>query len=346
MGFFASQLPNIIEWEQYNENMIFWKWNNNEIKRGTRLIIRPGQDAIFMSNGKIEGVFADEGSYDIESEIVPFLSNLKGFKFGFNTGMRAEVLFINTKEFTVKWGTKNAINIPAPNLPGGMPIKSFGTFSCKVSDYQALIDKVAGIKKEYLVDDVKERIVSMLDQTFMNWVVKEGKDVFNIQANAAEISNGIKDDLDMEMQKIGISITAFAISSVSYPKEVQEMATKAASQSMFTDMGKYTQMAMADSIASNIANNQGGGGGGTSSGIASDVMNMQMGMMMGQQMVNHMAQTQNMMNQQQMPQQNMQQQNMQQPGNQNHQLAKFCPNCGSQNPGSNFCPNCGYKLIL
>ena len=26
--------------------------------------------------------------------------------------MRAEVLFVNTKEFTVKWGTKNPISIP------------------------------------------------------------------------------------------------------------------------------------------------------------------------------------------------------------------------------------------
>lgn len=345
MGIFTNQLPNVVEWEQYKDDMIFWKWDNKEIKKGTRLIIRPGQDAIFMANGKVEGVFSDEGSYDIESQIIPFLSTLKGFKFGFNSGMRAEVLFINTKELTVKWGTKNAINIPTPNLPGGMPIKSFGTFSCKVSDYQALIDKVAGVKKEFTIEDVKERIMSMLDQTFMKWVVKEGKDIFNIQANASEISNGIKNDLDMEMQKIGIAIVSFAISSVSYPKEVQEMATKAASQSMFTDMNKYTQMAMADSIA----NGTNGG-----SGIASDMMNMQMGMMMGQQMMNQMSQTQQvnnqMGNQQQMQQQNIQpQQQVQQPNDQsqqNNQVAKFCPNCGAQNPGSNFCQNCGYKLIL
>ena len=54
----------------------------------------------------------EEGSFDIESDIIPFLSTLKGFKFGFNSGMRAEVLFVNTKEFTVKWGTKNPISIP------------------------------------------------------------------------------------------------------------------------------------------------------------------------------------------------------------------------------------------
>ena len=338
MGLFSGQLSNVVEWEQFRDDMIFWKWDNNEIKKGSKLIIRPGQDAIFMFNGKVEGIFKDEGSFDIESQIVPFLSTLKGFKFGFNSGMRAEVLFVNTKELTVKWGTKNAINIPAPNLPGGMPIKSFGTFCCKVSDYQLLIDKVAGVKKQFTIEDVKERIMSMLDQTLMRWIVKEGKDIFNIQANSLEISKGIQTDLDMEMQKIGIAITSFAISSVTYPKEIQDMATKAASQSMINDMNKYTQMAMADSMAN--ASNGGG------SSMAADMASMQMGMMMGQQMANQMANTGQQINNQQQFQQPVQpQQPINPQGGQN--VAKFCPNCGTpNNAGAKFCPNCGTKLVL
>ena len=102
MGLFSNQLANVVEWEEYRDDVLFWKWNNDEIKKGSKLIIRQGQDAIFMFNGKVEGIFKDEGSYDIETQIVPFLSTLKGFKFGFNSGMRAEVLFINTKQFNIK----------------------------------------------------------------------------------------------------------------------------------------------------------------------------------------------------------------------------------------------------
>ena len=278
MGLFSNQFSNVIEWEEFRDDMLFWKWDNKEIKKGSRLIVRMGQDAIFMYNGKIEGIFKDEGSFDIESQIVPFLSTLKGFKFGFNSGIRAEVLFVNTKELTVKWGTKNAINIPSPNLPGGMPIKSFGTFCCKVSDYEVLIDKIAGVKKQFTIDDVKERIMSMLDQVIMKWIVREGKDLFNLQANAYEISKGIQEDLDMEMEKIGIAITNFSISSVSYPKEIQDMANKAASQSMIGDINKYTQVAMADSLSK-------GNSGGS---VAGDMAGLQVGMMMGQQIVNNM----------------------------------------------------------
>src|SRR5690606_35673387 len=193
MSLFKNQFANVVEWEEFRDDMIFWKWSNREIKRGSRLIIRPVQDAIFLNNGRIEGIFEDEGDYNIESEIIPFLSTLKGFKFGFNSGMRVEVLFMNTKEFTVKWGTKNAINIPTPMLPGGMPIRANGTFNFKVNDYMALIDKIAGVKNSYLVEDVKIRIVSILDQLLMKWISREGKDMFNLQANSFEIAKGIKE---------------------------------------------------------------------------------------------------------------------------------------------------------
>ncbi|MBS1337737.1 MAG: hypothetical protein HP047_00340, partial [Lachnospira sp.] len=68
MGLFGKQLANVVEWEEYRDDIIFWKWTNREIKRGSRLIIRPGQDAIFMYNGVIEGIFKEEGSCAIESE--------------------------------------------------------------------------------------------------------------------------------------------------------------------------------------------------------------------------------------------------------------------------------------
>ena len=65
MGFIANQLANVIEWADQKEGMLFWKWQNQEIKKGSKLIIRPGQDAIFLYNGVCEGIFEDEGHFDI-----------------------------------------------------------------------------------------------------------------------------------------------------------------------------------------------------------------------------------------------------------------------------------------
>ncbi|MDN5388352.1 MULTISPECIES: SPFH domain-containing protein [Bacillus] len=324
MVFFKNQFANVVEWDEFRDDMIFYKWNNREIKKGSRLIIRPGQDAVFLNNGKIEGIFQDEGDYDIESEIIPFLSTLKGFKFGFNSGMRAEVLFVNTKEFTVKWGTKNAINIPAAGLPGGMPIRANGTFNFKVNDYVALIDKIAGVKDQYVVEDIKIRITSILDQLLMKWITKEGKDMFNLQANAFDIAKGIKEDLDMEIVSDGMTITGFNIMSFNYPKEIQDMITKNASHGMVGDLNRYQQISMTDGMASG---KMAGGG------AASDMAGMMMGMNVANQMMNQM--NQNQQAQTQTPQ------STPQAG----AKPNFCPNCGTKTGEANFCPNCGQKLV-
>lgn len=336
MGILGGQFANVVEWEEYRDDIIFWKWSNKEIKKGSKLVIRQGQDAIFMYNGKVEGIFTDEGSFDIESDIVPFLSTLKGFKFGFNSGMRAEVLFVNTKIFNVKWGTKNAISIPAAGLPGGMPIRAFGTFDVKVNDYLQLIESLAGIKRMYTVEDIREYVLSMLDPLLMKWISREGKDMFNLQMNSLEIAEGIRVDLDMQLIKRGLTCTSFNCSSFTYPKEVQEMQTKAASQSMVGDMARYQAFAVTDAMSH---------GGSRGTGAAVDMASMQMGMMMGQQMVNNMSN--NMYNNQNMNQGY----NQQVPNQANNQAPqstsapKFCPNCGTPTNGAKFCSECGQKLI-
>lgn len=336
MGLFSNQFANVVEWQEFREDMIFYKWSNKEIKKGSRLIIRPGQDAVFLYNGKIEGIFKDEGDYDIESQIIPFLSTLKGFKFGFNSGMRAEVLFVNTKEFLVKWGTANAINIPAQNLPGGLPIRAHGTLNFKVNDYIKLIDKIAGVKTSYLVEDVRLRITSFLDQLLMKWIVKEGKDMYNLQANSYDISKGIKTDLDMELFDTGLSISNFTIMSFTYPQEIQNMINKNASHSMVGDIGKYQQMSMTEGIASGKV--KGGG-------MASDMAGMMMGMNMANQMMQNMNQgNSNQINNNQMPYMN-QGNNVAPGGNATSTKPNFCPNCGQKTTNSNFCPNCGHKLV-
>lgn len=325
MGLFSGQFANVVEWNETRDDVIFYKWNNDEIKRGSRLIIRPGQDAVFMYNGKTEGIFQEEGNYDIESDIIPFLSTLKGFRFGFNSGLRAEVLFINTKEFNMKWGTKSAVNLPHPSLPGGMPVRANGTFQFKVSDYEILIEKVAGVKKQFTTEEVRDRVLSHLDQLLLQWMVKEGKDMFNLQANAAEIAKGISEDLNKELDNIGLCLTGFQINAVSYPEEIQDMINKVAGQSMVGDMNRYQQMAILDSMT----NGHGQGG-----QMAADMASMQMGMMMGQQVINQMSQNQP----------KTETGAYTDSSSQNTSGPNFCPNCGQKTNGANFCPNCGQKL--
>jgi len=181
------------------------------------------------------------------------------------------------------------------------------------------------------VEDVKIRITSVLDQLLMKWIVTEGKDMFNLQANAFEIAKGIREDLDSQMVESGLTITGFQIMSFSYPKEVQDMINKNASHGMVGNIDKYQQISMIDSMAS--GKNSGGG-------TASDMA----GMMMGMNMANQMMEKMNKQNQ------NQEQTPNQQPApevaqNQEKKRPNFCPNCGAKTGEGNFCSNCGHKLV-
>ena len=68
-----------IEWNEFRDDVLFYRWPNTEIKKGARLVIRPGQRAIFFAGGQLEGVFEQPGTYDVETDITPFLSSLKGW---------------------------------------------------------------------------------------------------------------------------------------------------------------------------------------------------------------------------------------------------------------------------
>lgn len=315
MGLFKNQLLNVIEWNETRDDVIFWMWKNNEIKKNSRLIIRPGQDAIFMQNGKVEGVFTDEGNYEVETEIIPFLSTLKGFKFGFNSGLRAEILFINTKEFLVRWGTKGPINIPAPGMPGGMPIRCFGFYTVKIDDYMTLIDKVAGIKGQFTVEDIKTRTSAIMDGLLIKWIVKEGKNMFNLQVNSAEIARGLKIDLDMQLLQIGLTVTGVTIENFNYPEQVQGMIDKNAAYGMVGNIGHYQNVAMVESMEKNPGSSMGN--------MAQAGIGIQMGMEMAKEMKNNMDSSKN-----------------------NTNNSNSCPNCHSNiDSNAKFCPNCGEKIV-
>lgn len=324
---FKNQLSSVVEWNTTDKDALFYKWRQDELKKGSVLIVRMGQKAVFFNNGVIDGEFDKQGRFDIESEIVPFLSSLKGLKFGFNSGYRAEVLFINTKGIVVNWGTKQPVNIMAQGLPGGVPVRANGTYIIHVADPMKIMTEISG-EETFRVQNAKDRLDPFMDQLLLQHITREGGGFFNMMANSGEIGKAIEKDLDEKMEPLGIKVSDVSIASLTYPKEVQDMITKVAAQSMIGgNMATYQQVAFTDNMSKN------------GTGMGGQFANMSAGWAMGRQMA------QNMVAQPQPVQQQPVQQAAPAQGGENFAGAKFCPNCGKPlNGSSKFCPECGFKL--
>jgi membrane protease subunit (stomatin/prohibitin family) len=114
MGIFdklRGELVDIVEWIDDSRDTLVWRFPryHNQIKNGAQLIVRPGQKAIFVHQGKIADVF-EPGHYTLETKNLPILSTLQGWKYGFDSPFKAEVYFVSTRTLTdLKWGTPNPI---------------------------------------------------------------------------------------------------------------------------------------------------------------------------------------------------------------------------------------------
>jgi len=118
-----GELVDIVEWVGEYRNTLVWRFPRyqNEIKNGARLVVRPGQSAIFVDRGRVADVF-QPGTYELNSKNIPILSTLRGWEHGFNSPFKAEVYFVTTRQITeLKWGTPHPVLLRDPPPPPVAP---------------------------------------------------------------------------------------------------------------------------------------------------------------------------------------------------------------------------------
>ena len=96
-----NEFFDIVEWTGDPQQLLTWRFPRylNEIKQGARLIVRPGQQAIFVAQGQLAEVF-EPGTHQLTTGNLPVLSTLAGWKFGFESPIKSEVYFVATRPST------------------------------------------------------------------------------------------------------------------------------------------------------------------------------------------------------------------------------------------------------
>ena len=82
---------------------------SGDFRLGSQLIVRESQAAVFFRDGKAMDTFG-AGRHTITTNNIPLLGRLIGLPFGGETPFKAEVYFVNLKDFLdQKWGTPEPI---------------------------------------------------------------------------------------------------------------------------------------------------------------------------------------------------------------------------------------------
>lgn len=344
MGIFDKlkrQVLKVIEWEDDSKDTIVYRYpltDRDEIMNSSTLVVRPSQIALFIHKGQICDVFAP-GTYKLSTENIPIITKILALPTGFDSPIKAEVYYVNTKQMTgIKWGTTNPIMMRDSDF-GTVRLRAFGIFSFKVENAKKFMEEVFGTNQIYKTEDICEQIKPMVLQAFTDAVAESKISALDLAANYREFSKTVVDTSVEEFESFGLKLCTLVIENISLPEEVEKALDERSKLGILDDkMGTYTQYqaanAMRDAANNPNGNNMAGLGVGISAGMT--MGGIFGGAMNGVEPAKDKPSTLSNGNDamKECPEcKNMIKASM-----------KFCPECGAKQPVAKFCPNCGTKL--
>ena len=276
-----GEFIDIIEWLDDSRDTIVWRFPryDNEIKMGAKLVVRESQIAVFVNEGQVADAFTP-GTYTLETQNLPILSTLKGWKYGFNSPWKAEVYFVSTRLFTdMKWGTQNPVIVRDPEF-GMVRLRAFGAYAARVVDATKLLRELVGTDPQFRTEEVQEYLRQMIVSRLGTALASGGIPMLDLAAQQQTIGSRIGAILSEDLAAVGLTIPQFIIENISVPPEVEAALDKRTQMGILGDLNKYTQFQAANAVEA-AAKNPGGAGEGVGLG---------MGMAIGQQMANAFGQ--------------------------------------------------------
>ncbi|MDH5567925.1 MAG: SPFH domain-containing protein, partial [Myxococcales bacterium] len=255
-----AELVDIIEWVDDSRHTLVWRFPryHNQIKYGAQLIVRPGQMAIFVHQGKIADVFVP-GQYRLETKNLPVLSTLAGWLYGFDSPFKAEVYFVSTRQITdLKWGTPNPVMMRDPDF-GPIRVRAFGTYTLKARDPKILLSELVGTDSTFESEEIAELLRAIVNQAFADVVAKAELAVLDLAANYAQLSEELRrlviERIDDEY---GLDVPQLYIVNISVPAEVEQALDARSSMSVIGDIDAYQQYQLGQAMPVAAANPAGG----------------------------------------------------------------------------------------
>ena len=332
LNMIKGQLIDVIEWTDNSGKTMVHKYdmNGKEIMMGAQLTVRESQVAVFVNEGEIADVF-EPGRYELQTSNMPVLTALKSWKYGFNSPFKADVYFINTKQFLdMKWGTSNPVMMRDAEF-GMIRIRAFGIYSFRVSEPVTFLKEVFGTAALFTVDGVEGQIKRTLVSGLSDAIAESKIPALDLAANYDELAGYAMQSINPKLSALGLALCSFVIENISLPEEVEKSMDKRTSMGVLGNLDQYAKYQAAEAMRE-AANNNGNGMAGMGVGMGAGAA---MGQMFAQSLGNSSSNPA--------------------PEQKSGTVcascsaivpagSKFCPECGKKKKASVFCTGCGKEI--
>ena len=270
LDFVKDQFLDVIEFEDISNKLIVFKFQresgNNELKQGSKVIVRVGQCAVFLKGGQLADILSP-GTHTLTTDNLPVLSSLKAFPFLFASPVIADLYFVSTRQFIDnKWGTKNPI-MKRDGEFNMVRLRAFGKFSFRITDVATFMREVFGSKGIVMTYDIVEYLSSLVTEAFAVTVGESQMAVLDLVTEYRNLSTAIQEKLNEQVAAIGVQFSDILIENITLPEEVEKLIDEQSGIGMASrDMGTFMQYQTARAMRD--AAKQKGGLAGLGAGMA------------------------------------------------------------------------------
>jgi excisionase family DNA binding protein len=276
MDFIKGQLIEIIEWTDDSRDTLSYRFPDDDkaIKRGAQLIVRESQMVQFVYLGQYGDLFGP-GKHTLETNNIPLLTKLQGWKYGFESPFKADVYYVTTRLFTGnKWGTSNPVMVRDQDF-GIVRLRAFGTYDFRIINVPLFLKEVAGTDHQFRLDEFADVMRSRLVSVFSDALATSQVPALDIATRYSELGEALLPLINPALaEKYGIEMASFVIENVSVPPEVEQAIDKRSGMAAVGNLNDFVKYQMAQGFE------KGGPGAG---GVGAE---MAVGMAMAQQMMN------------------------------------------------------------
>lgn len=313
-SFIKKNMLKVIEWKDDSKDTLVYRFpvpDRYEIMKGSKLVVRESQVAIFVQEGQIADIFT-AGTHHLDTHNLPFLSKILSWKYAFETPYKGDIYYVNTKQFTgCRWGTTNPVLMRDDDF-GVIRLRGYGMYSFRVKNPETLLKEVFGTNRYYTVADIEDQLRNYIVSEVSDAIAESGIGALDLAGYYSELGGILLNRLTERFGALGLEVASITVENISLPENVEKSVDERSSLGILGDkMGVYTQKKAADAMEKAAENPAG-------SGLAGAGVGLGAGFYMGEAMRGSVASARNV---------------------------KLCPSCGAEvDENTRFCPECGGKV--
>ena len=328
-----SEFLSVIEWFDDSGQEIVHRIpqeGSAETKFGSQVIVRENQAAIFFRDGKGYDVLGP-GRHTLSTANVPILTKILALPWGFTSPFRVEVVFVNLKLFTdLKWGTAQPVAYRDEEL-GLVRLRAFGNYAIRIREPLVFVNVMAGTMGVLVTSDVQDYLRDIIVSRLNDYLGEKLRTIFDLPQQYDEMAEEVRERLERDFQRYGISLVDYFITSITPPEDVEKAIDERAQVEALGDLDKFLKMKAARAL-------EGAGGGGATSDMVGLGAGAGMGAGIGAMLPGMIFESMRDRGG-----------DAQAAGAASTAAAEgiACPSCHTEvSPGARFCPHCGDSLVV